>query len=99
VYFASFAKSYKEAQSYMGFLILMPMIPGMASIFVPLGNRPWMVPIPVLGQYSLSTDVLTGNPPGPLSLIIAALCTAALSLVFVAFTTRLFSKERIIFGR
>ena len=99
VYFASFAKSYKEAQSYMGFLILMPMIPGMASIFFPLGNRPWMVPIPVLGQYSLSTDILSGNAPGPLSLLIAALCTTVLAVVFLAWTTRLFTKDRIIFGR
>jgi hypothetical protein len=83
----------------MGFLILMPMIPGMASIFVPLGDRPWMIPIPVLGQYSLSTDILSGKLPGMFSLLIAALCTTALSLVFVAFTTRLFSKEKIIFGR
>jgi sodium transport system permease protein len=99
VYFATFAKSYKEAQSYMGFLVLVPMIPGIAASFTPLGNRPWMAPIPILGQYSLATDVLSGKFPPSYALVIGALSATALALVFVGLTTRLFFKERIIFGR
>ena len=99
VYFASFAKSFKEAQSYMGLLILVPMLPGIMTAFVPLGNRPWMVPIPLLGQYSLATDIMSGRTPSVFSLLLAATSATALALFFVALTTRLFSKEKIIFGR
>jgi sodium transport system permease protein len=99
VYFASFAKSFKEAQSYMGLLVLVPMLPGIVTAFVPLGNRPWMVPIPMLGQYSLATDIMSGRTPSVFFLLLAATSATALALFFVALTTRLFSKEKIIFGR
>ena len=99
MYLATFAKSFKEAQSYIGLLILLPTIPGVIANFYPLGNRPWMTPIPILGQFSLSTDILSGKPPSPLNLILAALSAVAVSFFFISLTTRLFSKEKIIFGR
>ena len=99
MYLASFAKSFKEAQSYMGYLILLPMIPGIAATFYPLGDRPWMAPIPILGQYALSTDIMGGKLPSPLYMILGAVSAAGFAMLFVALTTRLFSKEKIIFGR
>jgi len=99
MYLASFAKSFKEAQSYMGYLILLPMIPGIAATFYPLSDRPWMAPIPILGQYALSTDIMGGKLPAPLYLILGAVSAAVFAMLFVALTTRLFSKEKIIFGR
>jgi len=99
MYLASFAKSFKEAQSYVGILMLLPTIPGIMANFYPLGNRPWMAPIPILGQFSLSTDVLSGKPPSPLILAVGALSAIAVGFLFVSLTTRLFSKEKIIFGR
>jgi sodium transport system permease protein len=99
MYLASFARSFKEAQSYMGYLILLPMIPGIAASFYPLNNRPWMAPIPILGQYALSTDIMGGKPPSPLFFILAAASAAAVAMAFIALTTRLFTREKIIFGR
>jgi sodium transport system permease protein len=99
MYLASFAKSFKEAQSYMGFLILLCTIPGIAAAFYPLGDRPWMAPIPILGQFSLSTDILSGKPPSPLFMVLGAISAAAVAFLFITLTTRLFSKEKIIFGR
>jgi len=99
MYLASFAKSFKEAQSYMGYLIFLPMLPGIVTAFYPIGDRPWMAPIPILGQYALSTDIMGGKPPSPGYLMIAAVSAAALALLFVVLTTRLFSKEKIIFAR
>ena len=99
MYLASFAKSFKEAQSYMGYLIFLPMMPGIVTAFYPIGDRPWMAPIPILGQYALATDIMGGKPPSPIYLSLAALSAAALALAFVFLTARLLSKEKIIFGR
>jgi len=99
MYLASFAKSFKEAQSYMGFLILIPMLPGIAISFYPLGDRPWLAPVPILGQYALATDIMGGKLPSPFYFVLAAICAAAFALIFLSMTTRLFSKEKIIFGR
>src|SRR5437899_12648932 len=70
-----------------------------AAAFYAVGDRPWMGPIPILGLYALSTDIRGGKPPSPIYLILAALSAAGFALVFVWLTTRLFSKEKIIFGR
>jgi sodium transport system permease protein len=99
MYLASFARSFKEAQSYMGYLIFIPMLPGMASAFYPLAGRPWLAPVPIIGQYALATDIIGGKPPSPFYFVVAALCTAGFALLFLSMTTRLFSKEKIIFGR
>jgi sodium transport system permease protein len=99
MYLASFAKSFKEAQSYMGYLIFLPMMPGMAATFYPIGDRPWLAPVPIVGQYALSADIMGGKPPAAVYFVIAAVCAAGFALVFLWMTTRLFSKERIIFGR
>jgi hypothetical protein len=40
-----------------------------------------------------------GKPPAAVYLILAAVCAAAFALLFLWMTTRLFSKEKIIFGR
>jgi sodium transport system permease protein len=99
MYLASFAKSFKEAQSYMGYLVFLPMLPGIATTFYPIGNRPWLAPVPILGQYALSTDIMGGKPPAAVYYVVAAVCAAGFALLFLWMTTRLFSKEKIIFGR
>jgi sodium transport system permease protein len=99
IYFACFAKSFKEAQSYMSFLIFAAIIPGMVSIFHPISNQPWMEPIPVMGQYALAMDILSGKTPAPIVFIAAALAACAVAGAFVWLATRSFSSEKIIFGR
>ena len=63
---ASLARSFKEAQSYMGILILAPMLVGVLGTIYPIDNQPWMYGVPMLGQYVLLTNVLGGRAPGPL---------------------------------
>lgn len=99
VYLACFAKSFKEAQSYMSFLIFAAIIPGMVSIFHPIANKTWMQPIPIIGQNALAMDILSGKIPSPLILIAAALAACALASMFLWLATRSFSSEKIIFGR
>jgi ABC-type Na+ efflux pump permease subunit len=99
IYLSTFAKSFKEAQSYMAFLVAAVAIPGILSALYPITNRPWMKPIPVLGQYILGNEILSGTTPSPLMLIAAALEALALSAVLLWMTSRLFSSEKIIFGR
>jgi sodium transport system permease protein len=99
MFIASFARSFKEAQSYLGMLIMVPMLPGILAAVYPLSNQPWMAPIPILGQYVLLTDVLGGKEPTAMSLGVAAFVALLASLVLVYLTTLLFRKEKMIFGR
>jgi sodium transport system permease protein len=99
VYLSCFAKSFKEAQSYTALLVAGSVIPGVISTFYPMSNRPWMQAIPVLAQYSFGTDILGGKAPSPFGLIAAAIEGAILAGVFLWLAARLFSNEKIIFGR
>jgi sodium transport system permease protein len=98
-YIATMARSFKEAQSYMGVLILLPMLPGLLSTLYSLGDAPWMYAVPVLGQHVLLTGVLGGRPPEPWAFAVAAVVSLVAAALFVQLTTRLFRSERIIFGR
>ena len=96
---ASFARSYKEAQTYVSFLMFVPMLPAFTMMFSPIDPQPWIRLVPLLGQHLLITEALRGQP-GSLLVFVGAGVTVTLSgLVCVAVTTRLFQREKIIFGR
>ena len=57
-YLATFARSFKESQTYMGILILFPMLPGILSSVYPLDTKGWMYLVPILGQHVLAADAL-----------------------------------------
>jgi sodium transport system permease protein len=98
-YLATFARSFKEAQTYMGILILFPMIPGILSSVYPLDSQAWMYPVPVLGQHVLAADALGGKAT-PLWAFLAAGGSAVLfGLLMMRLTTNLLQRERIIFSR
>lgn len=98
-YVATMARSFKEAQSYMGVLILLPMLPGMLSSVYSIGDAAWMYLVPVLGQHVLLTGVMGGRPPAAWAFGVTAAVAATAALVLLLLTTRLFRSERIVFAR
>ena len=99
VYLACFAKTFKEAQSYMAYLLLGAMMPGLLATFYPIADKAWMRPLPLLGQYVLATEFLGGKTPSALALIAAAVVALLVVALFLWLATRLFYSEKIIFGR
>ncbi len=98
-YLATFARSFKEAQSYMGILIMLPMIPGMLTTVYPITSQPWMYPIPLLGQHVLATDVLGGKPTPFWAFLSPAAPPCSSPIALVHLTTLLLQREKIIFSR
>jgi sodium transport system permease protein len=96
---ATLARSFKEAQTYMGVLILGPMLPGVLSSLYPLGNAAWTYAVPMLGPYVLLTDVLGGRVPDATAFLTSAGTCLLASAILIQVTTRLFKSEQIIFGR
>lgn len=93
------ARSFKEAQSYMGVLVLLPMIPGVVGALYPIGNAPWMYAMPMLGPYVLLTNVLGGQVPPMNAFLISAGISIVAAAIMIRITATLFESERIIFGR
>ena len=98
-YLATFAKSFKEAQSYMGLLIIIPMLPGVLASLYPMSGQPWMYPIPIIAQQVLAADVVAAKPTPWWAFVVAGISAVFLAFLLMLMTTRLLQRERIIFTR
>lgn len=99
MYVATFAKSFKEAQSYLSFLMMAQMVPGMMATMNTMPTKAWMYYVPWLGQQTLLTDVLGNKPIHPLVFVVVALANVVLAVVVIRATAGLLVREKIIFGR
>ena len=96
---ALFARTFKEAQTYLSLLVVVPMVPATFLALSPLREGLALMCIPVLSQAMLFGDVLRGESV-PLSYIaVSAAGTLLLGVAFFAFAVRLLGNERIVFGR
>ena len=98
-YLATFARSFKESQTYMGILILFPMLPGILSSVYPLDTKGWMYIVPILGQHVLAADALGAKDTPWWGFVAAATAALVVSLVLLRLTTGLLKREEIIFSR
>lgn len=96
---ATMARSFKEAQGYMGFLVLFVTMPVMLTALFPLGQAAWTYAVPVLGAFVLMTNVVGNETPGLWAFAMVAATSIGFALILARVTTRLFRSERIIFGR
>jgi sodium transport system permease protein len=100
MYVATFAKSFKEAQSYLSFLMMAQMVPGMMATMNPTAARAWwMYYVPWIGQQSLLTDILGNKPIGLMVFVIVGAVNLVLAVVVIRATAGLLHREKIIFGR
>lgn len=92
---AAFAKSYREAQTYLSLLMLVPIIPSAVLSFMPIKAQAWMYAVPLLGQNLGIMQLLRGDgvSAGQLGLCLAGSLFAA--LVAVLATIQLYRSERL----
>ncbi len=96
---ATFARTFKEGQTYASLLALVPMIPGVLLMFQQGKPALWMMAVPVLGQTVLMSEMLRGDYAPASWFIAAALVVFAAAIFCLAATVRLLSSERVVFGR
>jgi len=94
---ATFARSYKEAQTYVAILPFAAMMPAVLLQFQPLDTAAWMMAIPSMAQEQLLLDTLGGEVHwGYIGL--ASIACLLYALLSVWATARLLRRERIVFG-
>ena len=91
-----FAKSFKDAQSYIGFLVILPMVPVIIRQFMPFVTEPWMAGIPIFAQSVLMMDVLAGSGYSFLGLSVALVSGFVASALLCLVAARLLTTERMI---
>ncbi|XXF78773.1 ABC transporter permease [Myxococcaceae bacterium GXIMD 01537] len=96
---ATYARSFKEAQTYLQLFQFLPTLPGMVLAISPVQSKLWMFGVPVLGQQVLVGEVMRGESLGPVPYLLSALSCVVLTAGCLLLTTRLLREERIVFGR
>ncbi len=96
---ATFARSFKEAQTYLSLLLFIPMLPGILLSMQPMQPEAWMMFIPCFSQLLLLSELIAGEPLCVNSFLISAAATLIVAAAAFVVTARLFRRERIIFGR
>ncbi len=92
---SAYAKSYREAQTYLSILMLLPVIPSLLLAVLPVQAKPWMYAVPLLGQQLGIMDLVRGEAIGALPLA-AVLAGTSLAAVLAFLLTRwLYASERL----
>jgi len=93
-----FAKTFKEAQTYLGLLTLLPILPVMFTMFKDVKTASWMYLVPIMGQQQLITSVMRGEGMDLLGFLTTVAVTVAGALILFAILTRLLRSERVVYG-
>jgi len=93
---ASFAKSYKEAQTYLTFVILIPTLPLVITRLMNVESSAALMAIPSLSQGTLINDFIAGEPINWLYLLISVGATTVLAGLLTSLAVYLYRQERIL---
>lgn len=96
---ATFARTFKEAQTYLSLFSLLPIAPALYLMMSPGTTELWMMFVPAMSQVAVITDVLGGDAVPYLRLVVMWASSAAYTAVCLLALTRLLAREEIVFGR
>ncbi|MDE2360609.1 MAG: ABC transporter permease [Betaproteobacteria bacterium] len=92
---AAFARSYREAQTYLSLLMLVPIVPTLLLSILPFKAQLWMYAVPLLGQQVVITRLMRGDPVSSTALAVCFFCTAVAAVLASTITARVYQRERL----
>lgn len=92
---AAFARSVREAQTYLGLAQLVPIIPSIVLSILPVKAKLWMFAVPLLGQQLSIMRLLRAEPVPLLALGLSAVATLLAALLVFLVTRRVYESERL----
>lgn len=95
---AAFAKSYREAQSYMGLVVIIPLIPSIIFMSNPIRPETWMMSIPMFSQNLLIGEIIRGDAVSLAWYALSISSTMVIGLTLAVIAANLYNKPRLIFS-
>jgi sodium transport system permease protein len=96
IFVASFTRSYREAQTYLTSVLLVPTLPiAFASIY-SLKTKSSLMFVPSLSQHLLMTSVLKDDALAPGDVLVSALSSLSLAALLVVLTARHWRRETML---
>lgn len=95
---AAFSKSFREAQTYVQFLMFVPMVPFFIITFNPV--RPQLVDmlVPFWSQSVLIDRLFRGETLDPLFIAVSSGATAIAAAALAAIVVRMYASEKLLFA-
>jgi sodium transport system permease protein len=95
---ATYTRSFKEAQTYVGLMGFVPALPGAFLAFLPTRPDVWKMAIPTFGQQLLINQMLRGEPIEVNFVVISTIVTIIAAVLLLGVAIRLYQREQILFG-
>ncbi|QAU24492.1 hypothetical protein EO087_11245 [Dyella sp. M7H15-1] len=92
---AAFAKSYREAQTYLGVLMIVPALPSILLSVLPVKVVDWMYAVPLLGQQVGITQLLRGGEIAPREMAACIVSGLVVALLVTLVTAKVYRSERL----
>jgi len=92
---ATFARSFKEAQTYLSCLMVVLVIPGTVLSIMPLKAKAWMMLLPAFSEQLLIGKMIRGDAISPALVAICMVTTTVVACAGMWVAARLYSGERV----
>lgn len=92
------AKSFKEAQTMASFVVLIPMVPGVAVSMLELKKATWMYLVPMLSNQTLLSELTKGTELGVQHFAMTFFSAMLPALALMAFASWRMKSERYVLG-
>jgi sodium transport system permease protein len=92
---AAYARNFREAQTQLGILQLLPLIPSMLLMVMPFKPQLWMYGVPLVGQQLVITQLLRAEAVGGRERLLCFVVTAVAGWLVYRLTRRLYDGERL----
>jgi len=93
---SAWTRSTKQAQTYLGLLMVLPMAPFFVLQYLDPGDSLWLMPWPMLGQYLLLERSVLDLPLSVTAVIASIAGTLIASALLLWLACRLYRQERIL---
>jgi sodium transport system permease protein len=92
---AANAKSYREAQSWLGMFTIIPAIPSMIMMVVPVKTQLWMFAVPLLAQHHAIMKLVRAEHIGSMEWLTLAASGLLIAGIAAAITARIYHRESL----
>ena len=93
---SAFAKSYKEAQTYLSFVIIIPTLPLIITQIVGIEPSLGAMILPSLGQAILTSQIIKGEAISYTHVLLSVGSTLSMTLLFLLQAIKMYQKEQFV---
>ncbi len=93
---ASFTKSYKEAQTWLGLLLLVPTLPVAVATILNVEPTPPLMWVPSMSQHLLITMLIKQEPLEPLMVVQSVVSTLIYAVLIAVAAIKLYKREALL---